>query len=47
MEEHRVANETVSKLSKFLLPSLEVDPMQKVDLAYEVNTMKLYLESES
>ena len=46
MEEHLVANETVSKLSKFLLPSLEDDPMPKVDLAYEVNTMKLYLEIE-
>jgi len=40
-------NETVSKLSTFLLPSLDGDPMQKVDIAYEVNAMKLYLESES
>lgn len=36
----------VSKLNTFLRPSLEGDPMQKVDLAYEVNTMKLYLEIE-
>ena len=39
-------NETVSKLSKFLLPSLESDSMQKVDLAYEVNTME-HIEGES
>jgi two-component system LytT family sensor kinase len=42
----RVANETVSKLSTFLRSSLEKDPMQEVDLAYEVNTMKLYFETE-
>jgi len=42
----QAANQMVSKLSAFLRASLENDPMQKVDLAYEVNTMKLYLEIE-
>jgi len=42
----QLANEMVSKLSAFLRSSLDSDPMQKVDLAYEVNTMKLYLEIE-
>lgn len=41
-----VANEMVSKLSNFLRYSLDKDPMQKVDLDHEINTMKLYLEIE-
>ncbi|MFN3237127.1 MAG: sensor histidine kinase [Pseudomonadales bacterium] len=41
-----VANEMVSKLSNFLRYSLDKDPMQKVDLDHELNTMKLYLEIE-
>lgn len=40
------ANEMVSKLSNFLRYSLDKDPMQKVDLDHEINTMKLYLEIE-
>jgi two-component system LytT family sensor kinase len=45
-ENTRVANEMVSKLSNFLRYSLDCDPMQKVDLGHEINTMKLYLEIE-
>jgi signal transduction histidine kinase len=45
-ENTRVANEMVSKLSNFLRYSLDNDPMQKVDLGHEINTMKLYLEIE-
>ncbi len=41
-----LANGMVSKLSTFLRYSLDKDPMQKVDLEHEVNTMKLYLEIE-
>lgn len=40
------ANSMVSKLSNFLRYSLDKDPMQKVDLDHEINTMKLYLEIE-
>lgn len=40
------ANQMVSKLSSFLRYSLDKDPMQKVDLNHEINTMKLYLEIE-
>ncbi len=40
------ANAMVSKLSHFLRYSLDKDPMQRVDLEHEVNTMKLYLEIE-
>ena len=40
------ANAMVSKLSYFLRYSLDKDPMQRVDLEHEVNTMKLYLEIE-
>jgi len=40
------ANQMVSKLSNFLRYSLDKDPMQKVDLNHEINTMKLYLEIE-
>ena len=40
------ANKMVSKLSSFLRYSLDKDPMQKVDLNHEINTMKLYLEIE-
>lgn len=42
----QVANEMVSKLSNFLRYSLDKDPMQKVDLDQEINTMKLYLDIE-
>ncbi len=41
-----VANAMVSKLSNFLRYSLDKDPMQKVDLEHEINTMNLYLEIE-
>ena len=40
------ANAMVSKLSHFLRYSLDKDPMQRVDLEHEVNTMQLYLEIE-
>jgi two-component system LytT family sensor kinase len=41
-----LANAMVSKLSNFLRYSLDKDPMQKVDLEHEINTMNLYLEIE-
>lgn len=40
------ANAMVSKLSNFLRYSLDKDPMKKVDVEHEINTMKLYLEIE-
>ncbi len=40
------ANHMVSKLSHFLRYSLDKDPMQKVELEHEINTMRLYLEIE-
>ena len=40
------ANAMVSKHSHFLRYSLDKDPMQRVDLEHEVNTMQLYLEIE-
>lgn len=40
------ANRMVSKLSNFLRYSLDNDPMQKVDLEHEINSMKLYLDIE-
>ena len=40
------ANAMVSKLSHFLRYSLDKDPMQRVDVEHEVNTMQLYLEIE-
>jgi signal transduction histidine kinase len=40
------ANHMVSRLSNFLRYSLDKDPMQKVDLQHEIDTMKLYLEIE-
>jgi two-component system, LytTR family, sensor kinase len=40
------ANAMVSKLSHFLRYSLDKDPMQRVDLEHEINTMQLYLEIE-
>lgn len=40
------ANQMVSKLSNFLRYSLDKDPMQKVDLDHEINTMQLYLDIE-
>lgn len=45
-KENDTANRMVSKLSNFLRYSLDKDPMQKVDLAHELSTMKLYLEIE-
>lgn len=40
------ANHMVRKLSNFLRYSLDNDPMQKVDLEHEINSMNLYLEIE-
>ena len=40
------ANRMVVKLSNFLRYSLDNDPMQKVTLDHEINTMKLYLDIE-
>ncbi len=40
------ANAMLGKLSHFLRYSLDKDPMQRVDLEHEMNTMKLYLEIE-
>lgn len=45
-ENNSSANHMVRKLSNFLRYSLDNDPMQKVDLEHEINTMKLYLEIE-
>jgi two-component system LytT family sensor kinase len=44
--ENRTANTMVSRLSRFLRYSLDNDPMQKVDLEYEINTLELYLDIE-
>lgn len=44
--DNKVANEMLSKLSHFLRYSLDKDPMRKVDISHEINTMKLYLEIE-
>ncbi len=41
-----IANDMVSALSRFLRYSLDNDPMQKVNLAQEVEAMKLYLDIE-
>jgi two-component system LytT family sensor kinase len=43
---NEIANAMIGKLSSFLRHSLDIDPMQKVDLENEINTMKLYLEIE-
>jgi signal transduction histidine kinase len=40
------ANSMVSKLSSFLRDSLDKDPMQKVDLTNEIESMQLYLDIE-
>lgn len=40
------ANAMVTKLSKFLRYSLEHDPLDKVDLAYELSSLNLYLDIE-
>lgn len=45
-ENNQSANHMVRKLSNFLRYSLDNDPMQKVELEHEVNTMNLYLEIE-
>jgi len=42
----KMANNMVTELSKFLRYSLENDPMQKVDLAQELNALQLYLNIE-
>lgn len=42
----QTSNAMVSKLSNFLRYSLEKDPLEKVDLEHEVNTLKLYLDIE-
>ncbi len=42
----KTANAMVTSLAKFLRYTLESDPMQKVDLAEEVNALKLYLDIE-
>ena len=44
--DNKIANEMLSKLSNFLRYSLDKDPMGKVDIDHEINTMKLYLEIE-
>jgi two-component system LytT family sensor kinase len=41
-----IANDMVAALSRFLRYSLDNDPMQKVDLAKEVEAMQLYLGIE-
>jgi two-component system LytT family sensor kinase len=40
------ANGMLTRLSRFLRYSLDTDPMEKVDLDREINTIKLYLEIE-
>jgi len=40
------ANAMVTRLSKFLRYSLEHDPFDKVDLAHEIGSVKLYLDIE-
>jgi len=40
------ANEMLTKLSKFLRYSLDHSPVDKVNLAHELETSKLYLDSE-
>lgn len=40
------ANGMVTKLSKFLRYSLEHDPLDTVDLAHEITTLRLYLDIE-
>jgi two-component system LytT family sensor kinase len=44
--ETRSANSMVSKLSNFLRYTLDNDPMQKVTLAHEISTLRLYLDIE-
>jgi LytS/YehU family sensor histidine kinase len=44
--ENRTANTMVTRLSRFLRYSLDNDPMQKVDLEHEINTLELYLDIE-
>lgn len=40
------ANAMVTRLSKFLRYSLEHDPLDKVDLSHELNSLNLYLDIE-
>jgi signal transduction histidine kinase len=44
--ENKTANSMVQKLSAFLRYSLDNDPMEKIDLEHEVDSIKLYLEIE-
>jgi sensor histidine kinase YesM len=46
VSENQTANSMLQKLSNFLRYSLDKDPLQKVDLQHEINTLKLYLEIE-
>jgi len=41
-----IANKMVSRLSGFLRYSLDNDPMQKINLAQEIEALKLYLDIE-
>ncbi|MEX2326534.1 MAG: histidine kinase [Pseudomonadales bacterium] len=45
-KDNETANQMVRKLGNFLRYSLDNDPMQKVSLAHEIDTMKLYLDIE-
>jgi len=46
VEENKTANGMVTKLSEFLRYSLDKDPMKKVSLDSEIQTLKLYLDIE-
>jgi|TARA_Y100000310_G_scaffold283604_2_gene305712 signal transduction histidine kinase len=45
-ENNETATSMVNRLSSFLRYSLDSDPLQKVELAQEINTMQLYLNIE-
>ena len=45
-KENKLANTMMSRLSNFLRYSLDNDPMQKVNLAQEIDALKLYLDIE-
>ncbi len=45
-ESTQPANNMLTKLSKFLRYSLEHDPLDQVDLAHEIATVRLYLDIE-
>ena len=46
IEENKTANGMVTKLSEFLRYSLDKDPMKKVSLDSEIQTLRLYLDIE-